>query len=210
MRVAGRAVVRAAALVVAGTAIFAAIAVPPATAGQVKADRSEEVRQDAGRWLDGLATLATRTSVRPAANEAAVAQWRWPIPGPQRVDAGFDGPAQPWLRGHRGADLTGYDGLPVTAVADGVVAYSGIINGVSILSVQHGDGLRSTYQPVTGGIPRGQSVSTGDRLGYLETLGSHCWPRACLHLGARRGQRYVDPLLLLGVWEVSLLPAFER
>ncbi len=94
----------------------------------------------------------------------------------------------------------------MTAVAEGVVAYTGTIDGVGIISLQHADGLRSTYQPVIDRVPRGRSVRAGQRLGYLGTLGSHCWPDACLHLGARHEQVYVDPLLLLRAWKVSLLP----
>lgn len=170
------------------------------------ADRGEEVRQDVSRLLRGLATAAAMGPLRSAAPGSQSGRWQWPIAGPERVAERFDGPAQPWLRGHRGVDLLGYDGVPVTAVDDGVVSYSGTINGVGIISVQHPDGLRSTYQPVSGDVPRGRSVRAGQRIGYLQTLGSHCWPRACLHLGARRGQVYLDPLLLLGAWEVSLLP----
>lgn len=169
-------------------------------------DRDEKVWLKASRLLHSLAAVATAAPVNSPPTPEQPGPWWWPMPGPERVAHRFDAPAQPWLPGHRGVDLTGSEGVPVTAVADGVVAYTGTINGVGIISVQHADGLRSTYQPVIDGMPRGRSVRVGQRLGYLETLGSHCWPQACLHLGARRGQIYLDPLLLLRAWEVSLLP----
>lgn len=131
--------------------------------------------------------------------------WEWPLAGHPPVLRPFDAPAQRWLPGHRGVDLGGVAGEPVRAVADGVVAFSGVIAGVGVLSVQHPDGLRSTYQPVRDGIARGTQVSAGQVLGMLGGQG-HCLPRICLHLGAKRGEAYLDPLLLLQGWEVSLLP----
>src|SRR5699024_6544347 len=100
-----------------------------------------------------------------------------------------------------------YTYAPVRAVADGTVTYSGSIAGIGIVSVTHADGIRSTYQPVTEQIEEGQQVSGGDRLGYLGAVGSHCLLRTCLHLGAVRGEDdYLDPLLFLQLWELTLLP----
>lgn len=111
------------------------------------------------------------------------------------------------MPGHRGVDLAGFTYAPVLAVADGTVSYSGRIAGVGIVSVTHPSGVRSTYQPVTERIEQGQPVSAGDRLGLLGVLGSHCLPRTCLHLGAVRGKDdYLDPLLFLQAWELTLLP----
>jgi murein DD-endopeptidase MepM/ murein hydrolase activator NlpD len=131
--------------------------------------------------------------------------WDWPLPGPPSVQKVFDPPAQRWLPGHRGVDLGGFTGSPVLAVDRGVVTYSGRIAGTGIVSVRHADGLLSTYQPVEDRIERGRTVASGDPLGTLAT-GGHCLVRSCLHLGARRGETYLDPLLLLRAWEVSLLP----
>ncbi len=138
-----------------------------------------------------------RSEARPA--------WDWPLPGRPSVQKGFDPPAQRWLSGHRGVDLGGFTGSPVLAVDGGVVSYSGRIAGTGIVSVRHDNGLLSTYQPVEDRIGRGGRVSPGDLLGTLGT-GGHCLVRTCLHLGARRGATYLDPLLLLRAWEVSLLP----
>ncbi len=131
--------------------------------------------------------------------------WEWPLAGHPPVLHPFDVPAQRWLPGHRGVDLGGVTGEPIRAVADGVVLYNGVIAGVGVLSVQHPNGLRSTYQPVRDRIARGTQVSSGYVLGVLDEQG-HCLPRSCLHLGAKRGEAYLNPLLLLQGWEVSLLP----
>ncbi|WP_114906151.1 M23 family metallopeptidase [Ornithinimicrobium murale] len=133
--------------------------------------------------------------------------WQWPLPGQPEVVNTFDPPEERWLPGHRGVDLAGFTYAPVLAVADGTVSYSGRIAGVGIVSVTHPSGVRSTYQPVTERIEQGQPVSAGDRLGLLGVLGSHCLPRTCLHLGAVRGKDdYLDPLLFLQAWELTLLP----
>ncbi len=92
------------------------------------------------------------------------------------------------------------------AVSDGVVSFSGVINGVGIVSVVHPDGLLSTYQPVLNAPAKGERVGTGDTIGTLGVKGSHCWPLVCLHLGARQGKEYLDPMLFLRPWVVSLLP----
>ncbi|MCK0111287.1 M23 family metallopeptidase [Ornithinimicrobium sp. F0845] len=121
----------------------------------------------------------------------------------------FDPPEERWLPGHRGIDLVGQTYSPVLAVADGTVTYSGSIAGVGIVSVTHPDGVRSTYQPVTDRVDEGEQVRAGDQLGLLGVWGSHCLIRACLHLGAVRGEDYLDPLLFLLSWQLTLLPHGE-
>lgn len=206
-------------LVLSWTGAVAAISAP-------QAERDEAAP-------DVVATLMTIVEslhlVRVVQTEAALAQvhpeteraswsaqdepagtWQWPLPGQPRVVKHFDPPGQPWLRGHRGIDLAGITTSRVLAVADGTVTYSGRIAGVGIVSVTHDSGIRSTYQPVTDRISRGEHVRAGDQLGLLGDFGSHCLLRTCLHLGAVWGKRdYVDPLLFLQPWEISLLPHGE-
>lgn len=135
------------------------------------------------------------------------ARWQWPLPGQPRIARHFELPDERWLPGHRGLDLVGHTYSPVLAVADGTVTYSGSIAGVGIVSVTHPDGIRSTYQPVTDRVGQGEVVRAGEELGTLGVWGSHCALRACLHLGAVRGNDdYLDPLLFLQGWELTLLP----
>jgi Peptidase family M23 len=123
--------------------------------------------------------------------------WTWPLePRPEVVD-GFDPPDDPYGSGHRGVDLAGRVGQPVLSVADGRVSFVGVIAGRGVVVVDHG-AERSTYEPVIGGVRVDQRVHAGDPLGRLELVGSHCWPRACLHLGRIVGETYRDPLALLG------------
>lgn len=165
-------------------------------------------------WRRQLSGFALEPPARPAQDVAELRRsegrpaWDWPLPGRPSVQKVFDLPAQRWLPGHRGIDLGGFTGSPVLAVDRGVVSFSGRIAGTGIVSVRHPDGLLSTYQPVEERIDRGTRVAAGDSLGTLDT-GGHCLVRTCLHLGARRGETYLDPLLLLRAWEVSLLPTSE-
>ena len=135
-----------------------------------------------------------------AAARADGPRWQWPVPPPHEVIAPFDAPATPYGPGHRGIDIAVPGGAEVRTVEGGTVRFSGSVAGRGVVSVVHADGLISTYEPVDGGVSAGDQVGAGQVLGTLEgsSPASHCAGRDCLHLGARRGELYVDPLLLLG------------
>jgi murein DD-endopeptidase MepM/ murein hydrolase activator NlpD len=137
---------------------------------------------------------------------AAPAQWGWPLPAPHHVEHGFDPPPQPWLPGHRGVDLAGEAGEPVLAAGDGIVSFAGRVARVPVISIRHADGLLTTYQPVRTRLRAGEVVTLGQHIGHLVALGSHCSPAACLHWGLRHGADYLDPLALLHLNPVRLLP----
>lgn len=131
----------------------------------------------------------------------------WPLRPVPKVVAGFDPPAQPWQAGHRGVDLLGSPGQPVRTALAGQVSFAGRIAGRGVVVVTHGE-TRTTYEPVAASVPVGTTVAAGDLIGRLETPGSHCFPRACLHWGWLRGATYLNPLELVGVRPVRLLPLF--
>lgn len=140
------------------------------------------------------------------ADRSRTALWDWPLAGLPPVARPFDPPAQRWLPGHRGIDLAGVAGERVLAVDAGVVTFSGEVAGVGMVSVTHESGLRSTYQPVEGGVARGERVRRGQTIGVLASTASHCALADCLHLGAVRGRDdYVDPLPLLLDVRLTLL-----
>jgi murein DD-endopeptidase MepM/ murein hydrolase activator NlpD len=142
----------------------------------------------------------------PAAPTAPVSGASWPLlPGPDTVVSDFDPPAQPWLPGNRGVDLEGRVGEAVRASTPGVVSFAGQIAGIGVVAVTDG-ALRTTYEPLRVAVRAGQRVTTGTVLGHLTADGSHCAPRACLHWGLLRGSDYLDPLALLGLEQVRLLP----
>lgn len=154
----------------------------------------------AARVLALLVLLLPVVVMPPAAARADGPRWQWPVPPPHEVIAPFDAPATPYGPGHRGIDIAVPGGAEVRAVEGGTVRFSGSVAGRGVVSVVHADGLISTYEPVDGGVSAGDPVGAGQVLGTLEgsSPASHCAGRDCLHLGARRGELYVDPLLLLG------------
>lgn len=131
--------------------------------------------------------------------------WRWPLEPVPRVVRGFEPPRSRYGPGHRGIDLAGSMGQPVLAVATGTVAFVGSVAGRDVVVLDHG-AVTSTYQPVSAEVAVGAQVVAGEQIGWLSTVGSHCLPEACLHLGAKRGQTYLDPLLLLPARAVRLEP----
>lgn len=135
----------------------------------------------------------------PQAAQAQTSRWQWPTPPPHQVVHAFDAPDHPFGPGHRGIDIAATAGGQVDAVEGGTVRFAGVVAGRGVVSVLHPDGLISTYEPVVAEVREGQEVGDGETLGVLETVAAttaHCTGQHCLHLGARRGGEYLDPLLL--------------
>ncbi len=132
--------------------------------------------------------------------------WVSPLGDPPSVTRPFAPPPSPYGPGHRGADLAGGPGAVVRAAGDGVVAFAGMVAGRPVVSVDHADGLRTTYEPVAPAVGAGQEVRRGDPLGTLAAGHEGCPAPACLHWGLRRGEVYLDPLSLLRPPRVRLLP----
>ena len=132
--------------------------------------------------------------------------WAAPLTGAPSVTRGFDVSAGPYAAGHRGVDLAGAPGAPVLAAGDGVVVFAGMVAGRPVVSVDHAGGLRTTYEPVQPAVAAGQPVARGQPLGVLLPGHADCPVEACLHWGLRRGEVYLDPLLLMRPPRVRLLP----
>ncbi|GGM84937.1 hypothetical protein GCM10010106_34690 [Thermopolyspora flexuosa] len=148
--------------------------------------------------------LATPTPT-PTVPETLEPRWRAPLAPPIRVLRHFAPPSLPWLSGHRGVDLAAEPGTQIHAAGAGRVGYAGDVAGRGVVTILHEGGLRTTYLPVRPLVERGATVRPGDVIGVLEPLPGHC-PTSCLHWGLLRGDRYLDPLLLLGHARVRLLP----
>ncbi|MGW4463311.1 murein hydrolase activator EnvC family protein [Micromonospora sp. NPDC004704] len=162
--------------------------------------------------LSLAATLVTAVPPVPSAAEGVPvgSAWRWPLAGVPRVVRRFDPPPLPWQSGHRGVDLEGDAGSPVRAAGAGVVLFAGRVAGTPLVSISHADGLRTTYQPVEPSVQTGDRLAAGDPLGTLLPGHPGCPAPACLHWGLRRGEQYLDPLALLGLARVRLLPVLNR
>lgn len=154
---------------------------------------------------DGGPAAQVRVDVAAAAGRRPA--YEWPTGEPATVLRAFTAPAERWSAGHRGVDLALADGAAVRAASDGVVAFAGAVAGRGVVSVDHADGVRTTYEPVAPAVIRGEAVAAGQVVGQLEGAG-HCAPATCLHWGARRGREdYLDPLTLLSPAQVvRLLP----
>ena len=159
-----------------------------------------------------LACLLALVATSPPAQadpEPATPDGVWPLAPEPDVVAGFDPPAETWGAGHRGVDLAGHPGQVVRAALAGRVSFAGMLAGRGVVVVDHG-GTRTTYEPVTASVAVGQAVERGGAIGVLTVPLSHCFPAACLHWGWRRGDTYLDPLLLVGrAGPVRLLPLWR-
>ena len=152
----------------------------------------------------GAPTSAMRGPEAVASPDVAIAspQWSWPVTGAQAIARPYLAPATKYGAGHRGVDLVGSGEL--LAPADGTVHFAGRVVDRGVLSIDHGGGLLSSYEPVETELVAGDSVHRGDVIG--EILPGHC-RSPCLHLGARINREYVSPLLYLGgVPRAILLP----
>lgn len=117
----------------------------------------------------------------------------------------FTPPPEPWLAGHRGIDLAAPATTPVLAPGPGTIRFAGPVAGKGVITIDHPDGLRTTYLPVTPSVRRGQPITSGAKIGVLEASKPHC-EESCLHWGLIRAARYLNPLQLLGHSPTRLLP----
>lgn len=149
-----------------------------------------------------LASLAIQVQVpiassRPPGGSAAGAVR--PVPGP--MVRAFEEPAHAYAPGHRGVALAASPRQAVRAALPGTVSFSGTVARRGWVTVAHGGGLETTY----GWLGR-RDVSRHERVGAGQVLGSLEPDRPSLHWGARLHGRYIDPMVLLGSWEVRLVP----
>jgi murein DD-endopeptidase MepM/ murein hydrolase activator NlpD len=143
---------------------------------------------------------------RPVGPSGPAVRFDTPLPAPLRVVRPFDPPVTPYGPGHLGVDLSSRRGAIVVSAGNGVVRFAGSVAGRGVVVVLHSDGLSTEYEPVYVLVRAGQHVQLGDRLGRLAGQHPGC-ASACLHWGARRGDRYLDPLSLLEPLQpVRLLP----
>lgn len=103
------------------------------------------------------------------------------------------------MPGHRGVDLAVEETARVNSPAAGRVVFAGWVVDRPVVTVDHGGGVLSSFEPVTAVLDRGQAVQDGQQIGTLDTgagshgASSHC-PSSCLHWGVRVDGEYVNPL----------------
>lgn len=150
------------------------------------------------------------TSVPAGADGSVPAVGRfWPVGARPPVLRGWEPPATVYGPGHRGVDLGAAPGTPVRAVAAGRVSFAGTVAGRGVVAVElTGTGdppLRTTYEPVSASVGKGDVVEAGEVIGTVEPAGSHC-TGVCVHWGLLRGETYLNPLLLLPPWLLNRGP----
>lgn len=153
----------------------------------------------------GVRTPVGAFSTAPIAAVAARADhsWAWPVDGPRRVLRAYSVPAGRYGPGHRGVDLAA--GATALAPEAGVVRFAGFVVDRPVLTIDHGGGVLSSYEPVESALEPGDAVARGQPIGTV--LGGHCGSVDCLHMGVRVHGQYVSPLRYLeGIPRAVLLP----
>lgn len=113
-------------------------------------------------------------------------------------------PERNWHRGHRGVDLALATGEDVLAADDGTVVFAGVVAGTPSVSVDHADGVRTSYLPVHARVVEGEHVTAGQAIG---TLAAPVSGHDGLHWGARTDPDvYINPLSLLESPTIRLKP----
>jgi murein DD-endopeptidase MepM/ murein hydrolase activator NlpD len=144
----------------------------------------------------GVALAAPEPPVT-SANDDESAIWSWPVRPRPEVTRLFELEHR-YSAGHRG--------IEVFAPDDGTVHFVGWVVDRPLVSVQHANGIRSTFEPVDAVVAEGEVVTRGQLIGHVAESPAH-EPSGGLHLGARLGDDYLDPLALLGeVPRAILLP----
>lgn len=161
------------------------------------------------RWLTAVlagvaaVSLASLSSAAAALPELSDRAWLWPVES-FRLVRPYEAPAHEYGPGHRGIDLAPVSDT-VRAPASGLVAFAGPVAGRGVMTIDHGDGLVTTLEPVRPLLAAGAVVAKGEEVAVLAE-GGHA-AHSSLHLGVRWHGEYINPLLLLGgVPRAVLLP----
>lgn len=116
-------------------------------------------------------------------------------------------PEENWNAGHRGVDLNARPGDAIHASRGGTVYFAGVVAGTPVVSILHADGVRTTYEPVHRAVSKGEHVTRGQVIGHLADaamLPETARAAPGLSWGAKIGDRYLDPMTLLGSPRVRL------
>ena len=149
-----------------------------------------------------LASGATNSAATTSRAAADAGDWIWPVDPPRVVERPFIAPATRYSAGHRGVDLLA--GAIVYAPADGTVRFAGVVVDRPVLSIDHGGGVVSSYEPVVASVAKGDTVTAGQAIGTV--LEGHC-RSPCVHVGVRVDGEYVSPLSFFGeIPRAVLLP----
>ena len=133
-----------------------------------------------------LSSVAYAPAAHAAPRDGTATRYRPPVAA--AVTDPFRAPSTPYGPGNRGLEYATRPGQPVGAIGPGTVVFAGAIARRRYVTVLHRDGLRSSYSYLASiEVVVGQVVAMGQRVGVAGER---------LHLGVRRGDRYLDPATL--------------
>ena len=142
------------------------------------------------------ATLAVAVLAPAPVGAQALGGYLRPVRG--AIIRHFEPPPTPYSAGHRGIDMAVPVGTVVVAAQDGVVAFAGFVAGERFVSIDHPDGIRTTYSYLSAiSVTKGSTVARGRPIGLTGTGHPGSTQAPHLHFGARIGDTYIDPEPLL-------------
>jgi lipoprotein NlpD len=163
--------------------------VAPAQRPVVSDDKSDPAPAPVARESSTAPPSHSLSTAKTAAPNIPIDQWSWPAEG--RVSRAYS------EERHKGIDLSGTRGSPVTATAAGVVVYAGTgVTGYgALLIIKHNDSYLSAYGHNDSLMAaEGQSVEAGQ---VIAGMGSTSSDSVKLHFEIRRNGRPIDPMTLL-------------
>ena len=166
----------------------------------------------AGITLVGVSGLVLPVfAEEPPEIEVSTLIWRVPLTPPVQLINHFFQPSSDYSAGHRGVDYQVSLGQEVFAPADGLVWFVGRVVNRGILSLKHGTGMLTEFEPICSSLVAGQAVVIGQAIGVVcdanPSYRQHCAASRCLHFSLRFEGRYLSPLALIGGLNPSrLLP----
>jgi hypothetical protein len=148
-------------------------------------------------------TKATPAPVAAQPAEQVLIAFEEPVPG-RAIVSPFGLRQLPWEgngRLHEGVDISADLGVPVIAVADGVVVEAGTKGGYGrFVAVRHAERLTTYYAhlgAIGDGVKPGMAVKAGTAIGRIGSTGTSTGPH--LHFEIRDAQkRPLDPSMFLG------------
>jgi len=145
-------------------------------------------------------TLALTASL--AAPQAALAGWPLDAAAPVALGFGATYVDPDGMATHRGVDLAADEGSTVRAPIAGRVSFVGRVpareGGSMLAATVEGEGCSITLLPLSSArVEAGAELAQGDAVGELAKSGDDSSEGTHLHVGARRGSLYIDPLSLI-------------
>jgi murein DD-endopeptidase MepM/ murein hydrolase activator NlpD len=161
----------------------------------------------------GLAAISLLVAYSAAASPAPVI-WQPPLNPPLQLINKYRQPNSDYSAGHRGVDYLARLDQSVLAPADGQVLFARPIYNRGVLSINHGNGILTEFEPVCSDFAVGELVFAGQEIGRIcdadASYPGHCGNQLCMHFSVRQHGRYLSPLIFMGLANPSrLLPIYK-